>query len=105
MAPPVHPPPPPAISPLRAAPTVAQIDEGVAWALRQRDAGLPVLVHCAHGHGRSATLLAAILIATGTAGGGEEALAQLKAARPRVRLNRRQSAALRAWAARAGKGD
>ena len=32
------------------------------WALQQRAAGRPVLVHCAHGHGRSATVLAAILI-------------------------------------------
>ena len=44
------------------APTPAQIEQGVKWALQQRAAGRPVLVHCAHGHGRSATVLAAILI-------------------------------------------
>ncbi len=36
--------------------------QGVSWALAQRAAGRKVLVHCAHGHGRSATVLAAILI-------------------------------------------
>ena len=44
------------------APTAQQIETGVQWALAQRAAGRPVLVHCAHGHGRSATVLAAILI-------------------------------------------
>jgi hypothetical protein len=44
------------------APTPAQIEQGVKWALQQRAAGRSVLVHCAHGHGRSATVLAAILI-------------------------------------------
>lgn len=44
------------------APTAQQIEVGVQWALAQRAAGRPVLVHCAHGHGRSATVLAAILI-------------------------------------------
>lgn len=44
------------------APTPQQIEAGVQWALAQRASGLPVLVHCAHGHGRSATVLAAILI-------------------------------------------
>lgn len=38
------------------------LPQGVQWALAQRAAGRPVLVHCAHGHGRSATVLAAILI-------------------------------------------
>ena len=37
-------------------------EQGVSWALAQRAAGRKVLVHCAHGHGRSATVLAAILI-------------------------------------------
>lgn len=81
------------------APTVAQIDQGVSWALAQRAAGRKVLVHCAHGHGRSATVLAAILIAEGLAKGPAEAEALMKAERPRVRLNKRQKAALKQWAA------
>lgn len=74
-----------------------QIDEGVAWAMRHTRAGLPVLIHCAHGHGRSATVLAAVLIAGGATEGVAGAEAAMKAARPRVRLNRRQRAALLAW--------
>ncbi|KAL4424957.1 hypothetical protein ABPG77_002842 [Micractinium sp. CCAP 211/92] len=81
------------------APTAQQIEVGVQWALAQRAAGRPVLVHCAHGHGRSATVLAAILIAEGRAQGASEAEALMKAERPRVRLNKRQKAALLAWLA------
>lgn len=80
------------------APTPAQIEQGVQWAVAQRAAGRPVLVHCAHGHGRSATVLGAILIAEGLAEGAADAEALMKAQRPRVRLNRRQKAALKAWA-------
>lgn len=43
-------------------PALPRVVQGVSWALAQRAAGRKVLVHCAHGHGRSATVLAAILI-------------------------------------------
>jgi protein-tyrosine phosphatase len=56
-----------------------------------------VLIHCAHGHGRSATLLAAVLIADGAAEGVAEAEAAMRAVRPRVKLNRRQQASLVTW--------
>lgn len=139
---------------------MAQIEQGVQWALAQRAEGRPVLVHCAHGHGRSATVLAAILIgalpcwlgcswllvygasgrgsraqlegpmaapntcpctahapsrrslypfpcaADGHASGPADAEALMKAERPRVRLNTRQRAALKRWAAaRGGKQE
>jgi hypothetical protein len=48
-----------------AGPAVRQIDRGIKWALEQRAAGRPVLVHCAHGHGRSLVLMCAILIVSG----------------------------------------
>ncbi|PSC71447.1 dual specificity phosphatase domain [Micractinium conductrix] len=87
------------------APTAQQIETGVQWALAQRAVGRPVLVHCAHGHGRSATVLAAILIAEGKAKGASDAEALMKASRPRVRLNTRQRAALKQWIAlREGTG-
>ncbi len=54
-----------------------------------------VYVHCALGHGRSALVAAAVLRARGLAGSPEEALAQIKQARPGVRLNRNQRAFLR----------
>lgn len=85
-------------------PTVEQIEAGVAWSERQVAAGRGVLVHCAHGHGRSAAMLAAILIARGDAADVAGAVAMLVAARPRVRLNARQQAGLAAWlAARKGR--
>lgn len=85
------------------APTPTQIQAGVRWALAQRAEGRPVLVHCAHGHGRSATVLGAILIAEGLAKGAQEAEAMMKAERPRVRLNTRQRDALQQWVAAYGK--
>lgn len=92
-----------AASPWPAGPDPDQIERGVHWAAQQVAAGRPVLVHCAHGHGRSATVLAAILIAEGRASGVAEAEALMQAQRPRVRLNRRQRAALLAWVARRKK--
>ncbi len=74
-----------------------QIDEGVQWALKQHEAGREVLVHCAHGHGRSLVLMIAILVVSGRAGDFLEAYRMVKIARPRVRLNSRQHAALVAW--------
>jgi hypothetical protein len=57
-----------------AAPNTQQIQRGVDWAQEQLAAGQSVYIHCAHGHGRSATVLAALLIATGRAHSAEEAV-------------------------------
>jgi hypothetical protein len=51
-------------------------------------------VHCAQGHGRSALFAVALLLYHQRARIPEEALAQLKAVRPGVRLNRAQQACL-----------
>lgn len=56
-----------------------------------------VYIHCALGHGRSALLAAAVLMARGLAGNPEEAFARVKQARPGVRLNRSQWAFLKEW--------
>lgn len=56
------------------APNTAQIQQGVDFAQEQLSAGQSVYIHCAHGHGRSATVLAALLIATGQAATAEEAV-------------------------------
>jgi hypothetical protein len=74
-----------------------QIDDAVAWAQEQERQGRQVLIHCAHGHGRSATVLCAILIADGQAQSIAEAEGMLKKQRPRVRLNVRQRAAVTEW--------
>lgn len=80
-----------------AGPTVQQIDRGIKWALEQQSAGRPVLVHCAHGHGRSLVVMCAILVVSGQAGDFLEAYRLVKAQRPKVRLNGRQHCALVQW--------
>lgn len=57
----------------------------------------PVYVHCALGHGRSALVVAAVLLARGLAKDANEAEAQVKAARPGVGLNKAQRAFLSKW--------
>lgn len=54
-----------------------------------------VYLHCASGHGRSATVAAALLIARGIAAGVDEAEAQLRQRRPGIRLNAAQKRLLR----------
>ena len=67
-----------------------QIDRGVKWALEQYAAGRPVLIHCAHGHGRSLVVMCAVLVVSRQAGKILETFKMVKAARPKVRLNARQ---------------
>jgi len=50
----------------------------------------PVYVYCALGHGRSATLAAAVLLCREIASTASEAVARLRAVRPRVRLGAAQ---------------
>lgn len=54
-------------------------------------------IHCAQGHGRTALIALAFMISSGVASNEVEALAMLKAIRPRVRLNRCQRACLREY--------
>lgn len=54
----------------------------------------PVFVHCAAGHGRSATVVAAVLLARGAAADASEAEARVRRARPGVALTRAQRALL-----------
>lgn len=49
-----------------------------------------ILVHCASGHGRSATVAAALLIARGHASDVDAAEAQMRVRRPGIRLNAAQ---------------
>jgi protein-tyrosine phosphatase len=55
-----------------------------------------LLIHCANGHGRAGLVAAAWLVAQGLARSPAEALEQLRAARPRIRLRRIQRDALEA---------
>lgn len=61
------------------------------------DLSPPIYIHCAQGHGRSGTLVAALLMAKGTAKDADEAMSLVRTARPDVRLNARQKAFLQQY--------
>ncbi|MFO7565290.1 MAG: hypothetical protein R6X02_21790 [Enhygromyxa sp.] len=56
-----------------------------------------MLIHCAAGHGRSATLAAALGIARGHFSDPAQAEAAMRRIRPRIRLRRQQRERLGAW--------
>lgn len=86
-----------------APPTVEQLARAVRWIEGQRARG-PVLIHCALGHGRSASVVCAWLLATGAAGDVEAAVARVRAARPGVGLKAAQLARLDEYARGLSKG-
>lgn len=69
-----------------------QVLERLVGGLAESPAAL--YVHCAAGHGRSALVVAALLVARGEAQGPDDALARLSRIRPRVSLNADQRRAL-----------
>lgn len=80
-------------------PTAEQLDEGVALIAREVDSGKSVLIHCAKGRGRSATLLAAyLMLHKGMS--YFEARDFLLSRRPLVNLQGRHERALESWLAR-----
>lgn len=66
------------------------------WKLVESVAALdgPLFIHCAAGHGRSATVAAAVMMRRGLAPDADAAEKQMRAARPRVKLNPMQRALL-----------
>jgi predicted protein tyrosine phosphatase len=68
------------------APSREQLRDAVEW-VKQHAASGPVYVHCALGHGRSATVVAAYLLAVGLAADAKAAVKHLRELRPGVRLN------------------
>jgi hypothetical protein len=83
------------------APSREQLCDAVEW-LKQHVASGLVYVHCALGHGRSATVAAAYLIAVGLAPDPKAAVKHLRELRPGVRLNRAQRRALNRFAEERG---
>lgn len=73
----------------RTAPTDAELCELVGW-IQQAVVDGGVYVHCALGHGRSATVVLAYLMATGSRDGCDQGLAYLQSLRKGVRLCRAQ---------------
>jgi hypothetical protein len=80
------------------APTVEQLEAGVAFIAKHHQQG-GVYVHCAMGHGRSATFVAAFLLRQGISPTLEEAENFIRQRRPRVGLNTKQREALIRWQA------
>ena len=78
-------------------PTVADLSRGAAFAAEEIARGGKVYIHCAVGVGRAPTMAAAYLISTGLA--PQDALEQIKQARPFVHLTAAQRAVLDEFAA------
>ncbi|MEM7223978.1 MAG: dual specificity protein phosphatase family protein [Pseudomonadota bacterium] len=70
-------------------PGPAELAEGARFIAERLPEG-PVYVHCALGLGRSATVVAAYLLASGQAATAGEAVARVKAAQPRAKLEESQ---------------
>ena len=81
-----------------AAPDEAMLRE-LLERLRQEEG---ILFHCASGHGRSATVAAALAISRGLVVDVEQAEAQMRQRRPGIRMNVAQRSLLRAMFARPG---
>jgi protein-tyrosine phosphatase len=77
--------------------TLSQLRDAVEW-VKQHAATGPVFVHCALGHSRSATVVAAYLLVVGLAPNAKMAVKQLRELRPGVRLNRAQWQVLHTFA-------
>lgn len=78
-------------------PSEAMIEAGVAFVREQVEDGRTVLVHCAKGRGRSATILAAYLMRYEGLS-FDEANQKMKAIRPLTKLEGRHRSRLQQWA-------
>ena len=70
----------------RTPPADAELDAAAGWIRDSLAARRPVLVHCAYGHGRSALVVAAALLAAGLEPAPDAAIARVRRARPTTNL-------------------
>lgn len=78
-----------------------QIEEAANFAVAAKQQGGDILVHCAHGRGRSTTIMCACLVKAGLFRTWQEAFEQgIKPARPCCKLNKRMRSNLTAWQAK-----
>lgn len=75
-------------------PSIDQISEAVRFA---KNAPRPLLIHCAHGKGRSATIASACLRALGVCDSIIEAIKLIKLGRPQTSVNSRMRRVLEQW--------
>jgi protein-tyrosine phosphatase len=71
------------------APSLDELKTGAQWIEQQSQNG-PVYVHCALGHGRSATFVAAYLLSCGRADNVDTALELIASRRPKIELHEEQ---------------
>jgi predicted protein tyrosine phosphatase len=82
----------------RTAPSMSEFQAAICFIREQSERG-SIYVHCALGHGRSATVMLAYLLASGKFANVNDALGHIQTRRPRVRLNPSQLRALQEFAA------
>ncbi len=78
-------------------PDVEEMEQAVSFGLDAMGEGRKVLVHCAYGHGRSALVLGALLVASGQAESPEKAVELMQAKRDSVSLSSKQWLAFMQW--------
>ena len=76
--------------------TLPQLQQAVDWIEAATKHG-PIYVHCALGHSRSATVLAAVLLQTEAAQSTDQAIKIIRNKRPAARPNSRQMTLLTQW--------
>jgi len=75
----------------------AQLEEAAIFAVKAREGG-DVVVHCAHGRGRSTTVMCACLVKAGMFATWQEAFEKgIKPGRPVCKLNSKMKKALTEW--------
>jgi len=79
-------------------PLPAELEQAAVFALDARARG-DVMVHCAHGRGRSTTVMCACLVKAGVYDTWEAAFDAIKSQRSVCKLNRAMRASLAAWQA------